>query len=347
MDYRSAGVDVQAGRAFVERIRSSVQGTHRPEVLGGVGGFAGLCRLPGGLEHPLLVAGTDGVGTKLELAQRLNRHDGIGLDLVAMCVNDVITSGAEPLFFLDYIATGRLTPDTLAEVVEGIAHGCRLSGCALLGGETAEMPGFYHPGQYDLAGFCVGVVEESRLIDGRAVKVGDRVVGVASSGVHSNGFSLVRRILEDRQVTEETRLGAEGPLLLSELLTPTTLSGDLVKALMASDLAPHGMAHITGGGLPENLPRCLPEGVNAVLDPGSWERPALFHWLQEEGEVPEADLWHTFNLGVGFCLVVSPQTVDAVVQVCKSCGHRAWEIGQIQEGNKGERALLMKGFISS
>ena len=209
------------------------------------------------------------------------------------------------------------------------------------------MPGFYHPGQYDLDGFCVGVVEESRLIDGRAVKVGDRVVGVASSGVHSNGFSLVRRILEDRQVTEETRLGAEGPLLLSELLTPTTLYGDLVKALMASDLAPHGMAHITGGGLPENLPRCLPEGVNAVLDPGSWERPALFHWLQEEGEVPEADLWHTFNLGVGFCLVVSPQTVDAVVQVCKSCGHRAWEIGQIQEGNKGERALLMKGFISS
>ncbi len=347
MDYRSAGVDVQAGRAFVERIRSSVQGTHRPEVLGGVGGFAGLCRLPGGLEHPLLVAGTDGVGTKLELAQRLNRHDGIGLDLVAMCVNDVITSGAEPLFFLDYIATGRLTPDTLAEVVEGIAHGCRLSGCALLGGETAEMPGFYHPGQYDLAGFGVGVVEESRLIAGRAVKAGDRVVGVASSGVHSNGFSLVRRILEDRQVTEETRLGAEGPLLLSELLTPTTLYGDLVKALMASDLAPHGMAHITGGGLPENLPRCLPEGVNAVLDPRSWERPALFHWLQEEGEVPEADLWHTFNLGVGFCLVVSPQTVDAVVQVCKSCGHRAWEIGQIQEGNKGERALLMKGFISS
>ncbi|MFM7465119.1 MAG: phosphoribosylformylglycinamidine cyclo-ligase [Cyanobium sp.] len=347
MDYRSAGVDVQAGRAFVERIRSSVQGTHRPEVLGGVGGFAGLCRLPGGLEHPLLVAGTDGVGTKLELAQRLNRHDGIGLDLVAMCVNDVITSGAEPLFFLDYIATGRLTPDTLAEVVEGIAHGCRLSGCALLGGETAEMPGFYHPGQYDLAGFCVGVVEESRLIDGRAVKVGDRVVGVASSGVHSNGFSLVRRILEDRQVTEETRLGADGPLLLKELLTPTTLYGDLVKALMASNLAPHGMAHITGGGLPENLPRCLPDGVNAALDPGSWERPALFRWLQEEGDVLEADLWHTFNLGVGFCLVVTPQAVDAVLQVCKSCGHRAWEIGQIQEGTKGERARLMKGFISA
>ena len=339
MDYRTAGVDVQAGRAFVDRIRSSVQATHRPEVLGGVGGFAGLCRLPGGLERPLLVAGTDGVGTKLELAQRLKRHDGIGLDLVAMCVNDVITSGAEPLFFLDYIATGRLTPDTLAEVVEGIAHGCRLSGCALLGGETAEMPGFYNAGQYDLAGFCVGVVEESRLIDGRAVQVGDRVVGVASSGVHSNGFSLVRRILEDRQVTQEMRLGADGPPLLDALLAPTTLYGDLVKALLAADLAPHGMAHITGGGLPENLPRCLPEGVHAVVDPGSWERPALFRWLQQEGEVPEADLWHTFNLGVGFCLVVSPQVLDAVLQVCQSCGHRAWEMGQILEGSNGEQGV--------
>jgi len=339
MDYRSAGVDVQAGRAFVDRIRSSVQATHRPEVLGGVGGFAGLCRLPGGLERPLLVSGTDGVGTKLELAQRLNRHDGIGLDLVAMCVNDVITSGAEPLFFLDYIATGRLTPETLAEVVEGIAHGCRLSGCALLGGETAEMPGFYHAGQYDLAGFCVGVVEESRLIDGRAVQVGDRVVGVASSGVHSNGFSLVRRILEDRQVTQETRLGPDGPTLLNALLTPTTLYSDLVKALVAADLAPRGMAHITGGGLPENLPRCLPEGVHAVLDIGSWERPALFRWLQEDGEVPEDDLWNTFNLGVGFCLVVSPQVLDSVLQVCQSCGHKAWEMGQIQESNNGEQGV--------
>ncbi|MEB3304125.1 MAG: phosphoribosylformylglycinamidine cyclo-ligase [Cyanobacteriota bacterium] len=332
MDYRSAGVDVVAGRAFVDRIRASVQATHRAEVLGGVGGFAGLCRLPSGLDRPLLVAGTDGVGTKLELAQRLNRHQGIGLDLVAMCVNDVITSGAEPLFFLDYIATGRLTPETLAEVVEGIAQGCRLSGCALLGGETAEMPGFYSSGQYDLAGFCVGVVDESRLIDGRGVQVGDRVVGVASSGVHSNGFSLVRRILEDHQVTPDSQLGPDGPHVLSELLTPTTLYNDLVKALLAADLAPHGMAHITGGGLPENLPRCLPEGVHAVLDPRSWDRPVLFQWLQERGQVPEADLWHTFNLGVGFCLVVSPQVVDSVLQVCNSCGHRAWEMGQIQEG---------------
>jgi phosphoribosylformylglycinamidine cyclo-ligase len=335
MDYRSAGVDVLAGRAFVDRIRSSVDSTRRAEVLGGVGGFAGLCRLPEGLRRPLLVAGTDGVGTKLELAQLLNHHQGIGIDLVAMCVNDVITCGAEPLFFLDYIATGRLTPETLAEVVDGIAQGCRLSGCALLGGETAEMPGFYAAGRYDLAGFCVGVVEEDHLIDGRAVQEGDRVVGVASSGVHSNGFSLVRRILEEQQVTLDTPLLAGGPPLLEALLAPTVLYGGLVKALQAADLCPHGMAHITGGGLPENLPRCLPGHLAAALDPRSWERPAVFQWLQAHGEVPEVDLWQTFNLGIGFCLVVSPQSVAAVVELCQSCGHNAWEIGQIQAGSIG------------
>lgn len=333
MDYRTAGVDVQAGRAFIDRIRGSVDSTQRPEVLGGVGGFAGLCRLPAGLRRPLLVAGTDGVGTKLELAQRLQRHQGVGIDLVAMCVNDVITCGAEPLFFLDYIATGRLTPEHLADVVEGIAQGCRLSGCALLGGETAEMPGFYGPGQYDLAGFCLAVVEEDQRIDGRRVRQGDRVVGVASSGVHSNGFSLVRRILEERQVTLETKLAADAPPLLVELLTPTLLYSSLVKALLAANLAPHGMAHITGGGLPENLPRCLPEGCHAVVDPGTWERPAVFRWLQDNGQVPESDLWHTFNLGVGFCLVVSPEAVAPVLEVCQNCGHRAWEMGRIEPGS--------------
>lgn len=340
MDYRSAGVDVLAGRAFIDRIRSSVESTRRPEVLGGVGGFAGLCRLPEGFRRPLLVAGTDGVGTKLELAQRLNRHQGIGIDLVAMCVNDVITCGAEPLLFLDYIATGRLTPETLAEVVEGIAQGCRLSGCALLGGETAEMPGFYGSGQYDLAGFCLGVVEEDRLIDGRRVQVGDRVLGVASSGVHSNGFSLVRRILEEHQVTMDTRLEAEGPPLLQELLAPTLLYSDLVRALSAADLAPHGMAHITGGGLPENLPRCLPETMHAVIDPSSWVRPALFRWLQERGQVPESDLWHTFNLGVGFCLVVSPEVAAPALEVCRSCGHRAWEMGRIASGRELDQGVV-------
>ncbi|MEB3259230.1 MAG: phosphoribosylformylglycinamidine cyclo-ligase [Cyanobacteriota bacterium] len=339
MDYKSAGVDVEAGRAFVDRIRTSVDSTRRPEVLGGVGGFAGLCRLPQGLRHPLLVAGTDGVGTKLELAQRLASHQEVGIDLVAMCVNDVITCGADPLLFLDYIATGRLTPDHLAEVVEGIAEGCRQSGCALLGGETAEMPGFYGPGQYDLAGFCLGVVEEDQRIDGSRVREGDRVVGVASSGVHSNGFSLVRRILEQAGVTPETRRSPDSPPLLRELLTPTLLYSALVKALLAADLSPRGMAHITGGGLPENLPRCLPEGCHAVVDPRSWERPALFRWLQDAGGVPEADLWHTFNLGVGFCLVVPPEWMTSVVEVCQSCGHQAWEMGRIAAGSAPVQGL--------
>jgi len=333
MDYRSSGVDVVAGRAFVERIRASVDSTRRPEVVGGLGGFGGLCRLPAGLRNPLLVAGTDGVGTKLELAQAHGVHHGVGIDLVAMCVNDVITSGAAPLFFLDYIATGRLSPEAMAEVVEGIADGCRQSGCALLGGETAEMPGFYGPGRYDLAGFCVAVVEADLLIDGRQIVPGDRIVAVASSGVHSNGFSLVRRILEARGVTSETRLGGDGPPLIETLLTPTRLYASLVQHLLAEGAPIRGMAHITGGGLPENLPRCLPAGVHAVLDPHSWERPALFQWLQEQGEVPEADLWNTFNLGVGFCLVLPPEAVETVLAICQAQGHLAWELGRVEAGS--------------
>ena len=338
MDYRTAGVDVDAGRAFVERIRSSVEATRRPEVLGGLGGFGGLCRLPAGMRQPLLVAGTDGVGTKLELAQAHGRHHDVGIDLVAMCVNDVITSGAEPLFFLDYIATGKLSPEAMAEVVEGIAEGCRQSGCALLGGETAEMPGFYSPGRYDLAGFCVAVVEEDERIDGRSVMPGDRIVAVASSGVHSNGFSLVRRILEARGATAETLLdhsAPQGARLIESLLTPTRLYGSLVQALRRAAVPLHGMAHITGGGLPENLPRCLPAGVHAVIDPDSWERPALFHWLQENGEVPEADLWSTFNLGVGYCLVLPADAVPDALAVCHSEGHQAWELGRIAAGGSG------------
>jgi phosphoribosylformylglycinamidine cyclo-ligase len=339
MDYRTAGVDVEAGRAFVERIRSSVESTRRPEVLGGLGGFGGLCRLPQGMRKPLLVSGTDGVGTKLELAQAHGRHHGVGIDLVAMCVNDVITSGAQPLFFLDYIATGKLTPEAMAEVVEGIADGCRQSGCALLGGETAEMPGFYGPGRYDLAGFCVAVVEEDELIEPARVQAGDRIVAVASSGVHSNGFSLVRRILELRGVTPETCLSPGGPGVLDALLKPTVLYASLVQALLAAEVELHGMAHITGGGLPENLPRALPEGLHARLDPGSWERPLLFRWLQENGEVPEADLWNTFNLGVGYCLVVPEQAVEAVLQVCEGQGHQAWLLGQVEPGSAGSAPL--------
>ncbi|MEB3296332.1 MAG: phosphoribosylformylglycinamidine cyclo-ligase [Cyanobacteriota bacterium] len=332
MDYRSSGVDVVAGRAFVDRIRASVDSTRRTEVVGDLGGFGGLCRLPLGLRDPLLVAGTDGVGTKLELALTHGRHHSVGIDLVAMCVNDVITSGAEPLFFLDYIATGRLTPETMAEVVEGIADGCRQSGCALLGGETAEMPGFYPPGHYDLAGFCVAVVEASELIDGRGVRPGDRVLAIGSSGAHSNGYSLIRRIAQAQRVDGETPLpGGEGSLI-EALLAPTRLYGDLVKALKQAGLPLHGMAHITGGGLPENLPRCLPEGVHALVDTSSWERPALFRWLKEAGEIPEVDLWNTFNLGVGFCLVVPAAVASEARNVAETSGYSCWELGEVCAG---------------
>jgi phosphoribosylformylglycinamidine cyclo-ligase len=339
MDYRTAGVDVEAGRAFVERIRSSVDSTRRPEVVGGLGGFGGLCRLPQGLRKPLLVSGTDGVGTKLELAQAHGRHHSVGIDLVAMCVNDVITSGAQPLFFLDYIATGKLSPEAMAEVVEGIAEGCRRSGCALLGGETAEMPGFYGPGRYDLAGFCVAVVEEEELIDPSRVQAGDRIVAVASSGVHSNGFSLVRRILEMQGVGSETQLCPGGPAVLDALLQPTLLYAALVQALLQARVELHGMAHITGGGLPENLPRALPADLHARIDPGSWERPLLFRWLQENGQVPEADLWNTFNLGVGFCLVLPEAAVPAALEVCHRQGHQAWLLGSVEAGAVGAAPL--------
>lgn len=339
MDYRTAGVDVVAGRAFVDRIRSSVEGTRRPEVMGSLGGFGGFCRLPAGLQEPLLVAGTDGVGTKLELAQAHGRHHDVGIDLVAMCVNDVITSGAEPLFFLDYIATGKLSPEAMAEVVQGIAEGCRQSGCALLGGETAEMPGFYGPGRYDLAGFCVAVVEASAVIDGRAVEAGDRILAVGSSGVHSNGFSLVRRILETQAVDECTPLPGSDQPLIQALLTPTRLYGALVKALLASGLPIHGMAHITGGGLPENLPRCLPAGMHGAIDPNSWQRPPLFRWLQEAGEVPEADLWNTFNLGVGYCLVLPAAAASEALAVCQQAGYTAWELGEVTSGHAGAQPL--------
>ena len=339
MDYRTAGVDVAAGRAFVDRIRASVETTRRPEVLGGLGGFGGLCRLPAGMRRPLLVAGTDGVGTKLELAQEHGRHHSVGIDLVAMCVNDVITSGAEPLFFLDYMATGRLAPEAMAAVVEGIAEGCRRSGCALLGGETAEMTGFYPTGRYDLAGFCVAVVEEDERIDGTAVRAGDRIVAVASSGVHSNGFSLVRRILASQAVDATTRLGPEERPLIEQLLTPTTLYGALVKELRQAGVPLHGMAHITGGGLPENLPRTLPAGLHGVIEPGSWERPALFRWLQEAGQVPEEDLWNTFNLGVGFCLVLPAEAVESALTLVGQQGLAGWEMGHVAAGEAPGKPL--------
>ena len=339
MDYKSAGVDVEAGRAFVQRIKESVEATHRSEVVGGLGGFGGMIRLPDGMRQPLLVSGTDGVGTKLELAQDHRAHHGVGIDLVAMCVNDVITSGAAPLLFLDYMATGALSPDTMAEVVEGIADGCRASGCALLGGETAEMPGFYPAGRYDLAGFCVAVVEESELIDGNRIQPGDAVIGVASSGVHSNGFSLVRNVLEKAGADASTRYGPSQRSLITDLLQPTELYPALVQALLKSNIPLNGMAHITGGGLPENLPRCLPEGCQARLTPDSWPRPALFDWLQNAGEIPEKDLWNTFNLGIGFCLVLPPESINRALAICQDTGHQAWTIGSI-EASQADEGLL-------
>ena len=331
MDYKAAGVDVEGGRAFVDRIKSSVEATHLPGVIGGLGGFGGIMRLPVGLSSPLLVAGTDGVGTKLELAQEYQAHFGVGIDLVAMCVNDVITSAAQPLFFLDYIATGSLSPDAMAEVVEGIAKGCELSSCALLGGETAEMPGFYPKGRYDLAGFCVAVVEEADLIDGQDIKSGDQIIGVASSGVHSNGFSLVRKVLSKHQVNKESVFGTEHFPLIASLLKPTTLYVSLVKALLSNEVPLNGMAHITGGGLPENLPRCVPKGLQASIDTQTWQKPEIFKWLQEVGDIPESDLWNTFNLGVGFCLVVSAETADQALQVCRDNGFESWIMGRIEE----------------
>lgn len=307
MDYKQAGVDVEAGRDFVDRIRKMVNSTNRPEVLGKFGGFSGLFALPTGYKEPVLVSGTDGVGTKLKLATMLNRHDTVGIDLVAMCANDVLTSGAEPLFFLDYLATGKLEPAELSEVVAGIAAGCQQAGCALLGGETAEMPGFYPPGEYDIAGFCVGIVEKSEILDGSRVEVGDVAIGLASSGVHSNGFSLVRKILSDRDFNLQDCPQLLGGKSLAEvLLTPTRIYVKAILAARQAGLEIHGMAHITGGGLPENLPRCLPEGRAIAVNRESWEIPAIFQWIAEAGDVDRSAMFNTFNMGIGFVLLVPP-----------------------------------------
>ena len=338
MDYKDAGVDVEGGRDFVQRIKSKVESTHSPDVIGGLGGFGGVISLPDGFLNPLLVAGTDGVGTKLELAQEHKSHFGVGLDLVAMCVNDVITSAAQPLFFLDYIATGALAPEAMEQVIEGIADGCLLSGCALLGGETAEMPGFYSKGRYDLAGFCVAVVEKSNLIDGSAIQSEDLIIAIPSSGLHSNGFSLVRKVLTKSQVNSKSLFGSKHLPIIDTLLTPTTIYWPLVKALLLKEIPLHGMAHITGGGLPENLPRCLPKGLKALVDIETWERPEIFHWLQGIGDIPEIDLWNTFNMGVGFCLVIPRDSAAKTLEVCVQNGFEAWIMGRVDEASssKGE-----------
>ncbi|ACK73685.1 phosphoribosylformylglycinamidine cyclo-ligase [Gloeothece citriformis PCC 7424] len=333
MDYKEAGVDVEAGRNFVEKIKKKVESTHRPEVLGGLGGFGGFFQIPSGYQEPVLVSGTDGVGTKLKLAQGLNCHHTVGIDLVAMCVNDVLTSGAQPLFFLDYLATGQLNPQQLAEVVEGIVEGCHLSHCALLGGETAEMPGFYGVGEYDLAGFCVGIVEKSLLLDGSQVQIGDAVIGLASSGVHSNGFSLVRKIVETQGLSWDFCPDIlEGKSLGEVLLTPTQIYVKPILEALSSNLKIHGMAHITGGGLPENLPRCLQANQSVQINPNSWEILPIFTWLAQAGQVSPSAMFNTFNMGIGFVVIVPVDQAETTLNWFNNKGIKAYQMGEVIEG---------------
>lgn len=330
LSYKDAGVDIDAGEALVSRIKSVAKATTRPEVVGGLGGFGALCRIPQGYKSPLLVSGTDGVGTKLKLALDLNWHDTIGQDLVAMCVNDLLVCGAEPLFFLDYYATAKLDVDTAEAVIKGIGDGCLLANCALIGGETAEMPGMYHGDDYDLAGFCVGVVEESEVITGQNVQEGDVLLALGSSGVHSNGYSLVRKVIEvaKADITTET-LGDK--TLAQLLMAPTKIYvksiGALQKALGNTNI--HAMAHITGGGLTENLPRVLPTELSAQINLDSWDLPPIFAWLQQQGNIAQSEMLRTFNCGVGFVVVIPKDKADQAIEVLKEQGEHVWQIGQI------------------
>ncbi len=327
LSYKDAGVDIDAGNALVARIGPAVATTHRAGVLGGLGGFGGLFELPAGYRQPVLVSGTDGVGTKLKLAIATGRHQTIGIDLVAMCANDIVVTGAEPLFFLDYYATGRLDVDVAADVIGGIAEGCRQAGCALIGGETAEMPGMYTEGDYDLAGFCVGVVEKDAIIDGSRVGVGDVLIGLASSGPHSNGYSLIRKVLEVRGVDVETPL--EGSPIADLLLAPTRIYVRALLSLIAEQPV-HGLAHITGGGLLENLPRVLPRDSRAVIDTQAWPQPPIFHWLQEEGGIADQEMYRTFNCGIGMVVVVPAEAAEAALDHLIDEGEMAWPIGRIE-----------------
>ena len=338
LTYRDAGVDIDAGNAVVERIKPLVRATMRPEVLGGVGLFGGLFDLAGRYREPVLVSGTDGVGTKLILAKQLNRHDSIGQDLVAMCVNDVLVQGAEPLFFLDYFATGKLDVETTVNVVGGIAKGCEIAGCALIGGETAEMPDMYPPGEYDLAGFTVGAVEKSRLVDSSKVREGDVLVGIASSGPHSNGYSLVRRILERAGSPLDLDLG--GVTLADALMEPTRIYVKPVLELLARhDI--HAMAHVTGGALVEKIIRVVPQGLGLDIDTASWPLPAVFDWLQREGNVARAEMWRTFNCGIGYVLMAAPEAAAAIGADLDRLGLAHWQIGQVTPARDDERLRIV------
>ncbi|MCC8379821.1 phosphoribosylformylglycinamidine cyclo-ligase [Xenorhabdus sp. PB30.3] len=331
LSYKDAGVDIDAGNALVNRIKSVVKQTRRPEVMGGLGGFGALCSLPQKYREPVLVSGTDGVGTKLRLAMDLKRHDTIGIDLVAMCVNDLVVQGAEPLFFLDYYATGKLDVDTASSVITGIAEGCKQAGCALVGGETAEMPGMYHGEDYDVAGFCVGVVEKSEIIDGSKIQAGDALIALSSSGPHSNGYSLIRKILEVSQTNPEiTEL--DGKTLADHLLAPTRI---YVKPLLEliEQIEIHAICHLTGGGFWENIPRVLPENMQAKIDGTSWQWPAIFKWLQQAGNVSDHEMYRTFNCGVGMIIALPQSQATQAIEWLNKAGENAWQIGSITESD--------------
>ena len=334
LTYRDAGVDIDAGNALVERIKPVVAATRRPEVLSGIGGFGGLFALPPGrYREPVLVSGTDGVGTKLKLAQQLGIHDTIGIDLVAMCVNDVLVQGAEPLFFLDYFACGKLDVAVAAAVVEGIATGCRQAGAALIGGETAEMPDMYAGGDYDLAGFCVGAVERDAIIDGSTIAAGDALIGIASSGPHSNGYSLIRKVLD---LAGDASI--DGMRASERLLAPTRIYAKPILTLM-NEVPLKGLAHITGGGITENLPRILDDSLHAEIDTASWERGAVFDWLADAGNIALDEMRRTFNCGVGMIVVVDAAEVAGAINILADAGESAWEIGRIAEGPAPVRFL--------
>jgi phosphoribosylformylglycinamidine cyclo-ligase len=328
LSYRDAGVDIDEGDALVEAIKPFARRTLRPEVLAGIGGFGALCEIPLKYRQPVLVAGTDGVGTKLKLAFELQRHDTVGIDLVAMSVNDVLVQGAEPLFFLDYFACGKLERRVAAEVVKGIARGCEMAGCALIGGETAEMPGMYPEGEYDLAGFCVGVVEKDRIVDGRSISPGDAILGLASSGPHSNGYSLIRKIVERAR---------EAPF---DLLEPTRIYVKPVLALLDA-VRIKALAHITGGGIVGNVPRVLPPGTRAVIAKGSWPRPEVFKWLQQAGSVDEDEMFRVFNCGIGLVLIVAPGEAEAAADHLRRSGETVYQIGTVEKSSAEPDVLIV------
>ncbi len=331
LSYRDAGVDIDAGDALIEKIKPFAKRTLRPEVLAGIGGFGALCEIPKKYKTPVLVAGTDGVGTKLKLAFALKRHDTVGIDLVAMSVNDVLVQGAEPLFFLDYFACGKLDLEVSKNVIKGIAAGCEQAGCALIGGETAEMPGMYPEGEYDLAGFCVGVVEKDRIVDGRSIVPGDVVLGLASSGPHSNGFSLVRRIVGDDPLSSD---------LADSLMEPTRIYVKPVLKLLAA-LPVKGMAHITGGGLVGNLPRILPQGTRALIKKAAWPRPEIFNWLQQTGKVAEDEMWRVFNCGIGMAIVLPRDKVATATMLLQREGELVFDIGSIEKSDAEPEAVVV------